>query len=110
MMTEIHITKEDITAGISQRCNRCPIALAIQRRFPHVRAHVDYTEITVFVWEDPARWRSDMTTRSPVRVHGRTIYTQETPEEASCFMAIFDDAKMLVSPMSFMLKTPWCNE
>ena len=75
----IRVTADDITKGEPSECRCCPIALAMQRRFPRSKVNVGRISFRVGKW------------------HGWL------PESAQDFICNFDD-NYLVKPFTFRLK------
>lgn len=79
---KINVTHEDINAGKTGDCVRCPIALAIGRLMP---------EAHLYLWTGWLYWADK---GCPRKV--------ELPEEARLFIRDFD-ASVIVNPFSFEL-------
>jgi hypothetical protein len=48
-LLHINVTQRDIDLGVREKCDRCPVALAIQKMYPKCEAHVGGTYIRVGV-------------------------------------------------------------
>lgn len=83
----ISVTKKDIAAGIKNRHDLCPIALAIKRK---VKVEVSVTKDNVALKEGDDRWLV-------------VLPAYSLPLEASSFISAFDAGKP-VSPFEFELE------
>lgn len=87
MKTTINVTQEEIYGGVRGDCERCPIALAIQRCVPNVRTvSVCDSEIEIGLWGIPS------------------MSVNDPPSEAVDFIRKFDNG-LDVSPFSFEIET-----
>lgn len=81
----IEITQEDIKNGKKQNCWRCPIALALKRKFPAKNLWVQ----EVFI-EDK----------------GSNNEEYDLPKDAICFISKFDNEETVL-PFSFEIDLPF---
>lgn len=91
----VEVTAEDIATGQQRSCQRCPIALAINRLLCP-RAFVEVG--SEYLWIFPEDWRADWS----------RVVQLRTPREARGFIARFDSKGPPVDPRSFTLEIPDC--
>lgn len=81
---EVEVTQDDIENGVARDCNRCPIALALRRQFPHCLNVVDNETVSIlFPYEE-------------------LIY--QLPNEAQVFIERFDySLDPIIQPIKFKM-------
>lgn len=90
----VEVTQEDIDNGKRRNCSRCPIALALMRKF-----NLDPSEDSL----DAASVGLTIASIFPVMHRERKPQYFNMPDEASEFIKDFD-SKLPVKPFSFTLK------
>ena len=87
----VEVTAEDIASGVAQKCEHCPIAIALRRAAGSARAYVDGSDIfvsPVFDGDEP----SDIWNEAG-----------ECPQSVTEFVNAFDDGKP-VKPFTFTVE------